>query len=207
MFPLGTVLLPGEALPLHVFEPRYRAMVQDCMASADGPRFGVVLITRGREVGGGDERADVATMARIVELDDLGDGRFALMVIAGERLRVRTWLPDDPYPQADVEPWPDDLEPADDLSELFAQAIERVADVRELAAASSPESPLVPPPPTGRAELPDDDGLAAYRLASHGLLGQADRFRVLTASGPAQRLRVLSEALDDVAAALRFRTQ
>ena len=65
MFPLGTVLLPGAYLSLHVFEPRYRALVQACL---DGtPEFGVALIERGSEVGGGDARFDVGCVARIVE--------------------------------------------------------------------------------------------------------------------------------------------
>ncbi len=64
MFPLGTVLLPGQTLPLHVFEPRYRELVRVCL-DGDGT-FGVVLIERGSEVGGGDVRApNVGTVARI----------------------------------------------------------------------------------------------------------------------------------------------
>ena len=66
MFPLGTVLLPGAVLPLHVFEPRYRALVADCLAGEQ--EFGVVLIERGSEVGGVDVRRDIATVARIVEM-------------------------------------------------------------------------------------------------------------------------------------------
>ena len=54
MFPLGTVLFPHAPLPLHIFEPRYRALVQECI-DGDG-EFGVVLIERGFEVGGGDTR-------------------------------------------------------------------------------------------------------------------------------------------------------
>lgn len=53
MFPLGTVLLPGAILPLHVFEPRYQQLVRDCL-DAPEHEFGVVLIDRGSEVGGGD---------------------------------------------------------------------------------------------------------------------------------------------------------
>ena len=58
MFPLGTVLFPYAVLPLHVFEPRYRALTEHCLAG-DGC-FGVVLIERGSEVGGGDTRFAVA---------------------------------------------------------------------------------------------------------------------------------------------------
>ena len=66
MFPLGTVLFPYATLPLHVFEPRYRVLVHDCLAS-DAPEFGVVLIERGSEVGGGDVRFRTGTVARLVE--------------------------------------------------------------------------------------------------------------------------------------------
>jgi Lon protease-like protein len=53
MFPLERAMLPGEELPLRIFEPRYSAMISDCLAM-DDPAFGVVLIAAGREVGGGD---------------------------------------------------------------------------------------------------------------------------------------------------------
>src|SRR5438067_8283912 len=101
MFPLGTVLFPYAVLPLHVFEPRYRALTETCLRG-DG-RFGVVLIERGSEVGGGDARFSVGTCARIVEAAELTDGRWVLMVLGTERLRVERWLADDPYPQAEVD--------------------------------------------------------------------------------------------------------
>ena len=101
MFPLGTVLLPSALLPLHVFEPRYRALVRDCLA---GDReFGVVLIERGSEVGGGDVRFDVGTRARIVEAAELDDGRWVLILVGDGPGPGATWLPDDPYPRAEVE--------------------------------------------------------------------------------------------------------
>src|SRR5260370_38243553 len=65
MFPLGTVLLPFAHLPLHIFEPRYRALVKDC-TPGDG-EFGVVLIERGHEVGGGDVRFEGGPVAHIVQ--------------------------------------------------------------------------------------------------------------------------------------------
>jgi len=87
MFPLGTVLFPGALLPLHVFEPRYRAMVRDCVAADH--EFGVVLIERGSEVGGGDIRAMVGTVARIVQLAETPDGRYALVAAGTRRIRIR----------------------------------------------------------------------------------------------------------------------
>src|SRR5688572_25865098 len=105
MFPLGSVLVPGMVLPLHVFEARYRALVRDCVAG-DG-EFGVVLIERGSEVGGGDVRTDVGTVARIVQADEMPDGRFALGAVGVRRVRVQRWLDDDPYPRAELADWPD----------------------------------------------------------------------------------------------------
>ncbi|WP_371820785.1 LON peptidase substrate-binding domain-containing protein [Tsukamurella sp. PLM1] len=127
MFPLGAVLLPGEELPLRIFEPRYRAMIEHCLA-ADG-RFGVVLIERGSEVGGGDVRTDVGTVAVIDRYVRKPDGGYTLTCLGTDRLRVVQWLPDDPYPRADVEIWPDDVQPAVDLIPLLGKRdeIERLA--------------------------------------------------------------------------------
>src|SRR5947207_15568149 len=105
MFPLGAVLFPHLVLPLHVFEPRYRQLTLDCLA---GDReFGVVLIERGHEVGGGDERFAQGTVAHILEAAEFEDGRWALVTVGTRRIRVREWLPDDPYPQALVQDAPD----------------------------------------------------------------------------------------------------
>jgi len=73
MFPLSTVLFPHAQIPLHVFEPRYRALTADCLAG--DARFGIVLIARGSEVGGGDERMTVGTRAVITHAASLADGR------------------------------------------------------------------------------------------------------------------------------------
>src|ERR1700704_3085588 len=106
MFPLGSVLFPSLVLPLNVFEPRYRALVHDCLAG--DPEFGVVLIERGSEVGGGDVRSRVGTVARIVQVGELPDGRFTLLTVGTRRVVVARWLPDDPFPLAEVRDWPDD---------------------------------------------------------------------------------------------------
>jgi len=136
MFPLGTVLLPFAHLPLHIFEPRYRALVKDCLAG-DG-EFGVVLIERGHEVGGGDVRFEVGTVARIVQTAELPDGRWLVDAVGTERFRVAEWLPEDPYPQAVVEPLDD--EPFDAAPEAEAagrrSAVERWRVREELSSPS-----------------------------------------------------------------------
>jgi uncharacterized protein len=198
MFPLGTVLLPGGVLPLHVFEPRYRQLVVDCLADDSGdPEFGVTLIERGSEVGGGDQRAAVGVVARIVQVEPLPDGRYALVTVGTRRIRVNAWLPDDPYPLADVDDWRDVDPDAPELPARVAAATDRLREVLDLAARLGGAPP--------EFELSDDPLVASYHLASLSPLGPADRYRLLCATSPAERLDLLAECLDDVEAMLRFR--
>ncbi|HEY2427482.1 MAG TPA: LON peptidase substrate-binding domain-containing protein, partial [Acidimicrobiales bacterium] len=104
MFPLGLVHFPGVPLPLQVFEPRYRQLTLDCL---DGDRqFGVVLIERGSEVGGGDVRTAVGTMTTIVDAGFNERGLIRLDTVGTRRIRVVRWLEDDPYPRAELEDLP-----------------------------------------------------------------------------------------------------
>lgn len=200
MFPLGTVLLPGGVLPLHVFEERYRRMVVDCLRTDGTPEFGQALITHGTEAGGGDERADVGTVAQMVQVEALGEGRYALVTVGTRRIRVNAWLPDDPYPRADVDDWPDVNPEPDGLAVEVAAAHARVRAALALAA----ELGEIPVDVT-ETEISDDPLVATYHLASLAPIGPADRFRLLAASGPSERLDVLDEVLDDVEAMLKFR--
>lgn len=199
MFPLGSVLLPGELLPLHVFEPRYRRLVIDLLEDDDGePEFGVTLIERGSEVGGGDERLEIGTIARIVHIDALDTERYALVAVGMQRLIVRAWLPDDPYPLADVDELPDAAVDVD-LTGRLAEALERVQGVYAKAAELGhliPDRELV---------IADDPSQATFDLAALAPLGPADRYRLLAAADPLDRLRRLEIALADVEAILNFR--
>ena len=203
MFPLQSALLPDEDLPMQIFEPRYTALVRDCMRDED-PHFGVVLISHGREVGGGDVRCGVGTVARITECVDLADsGRFVLRCRTGERIRVCDWLPDDPYPQAMVEAWPDEPgEPVtagqlDELEDRVMALFERIAAARNF---SLPERAVV----LGTDADTLDPGMRLYALASRVPIGAADRYAVLAAPSAAERLAALSEAVDSVAAVIEF---
>jgi Lon protease-like protein len=202
MFPLGTVLLPGGVLPLHVFEDRYLRMFREILADdVHPPEFGVALITKGWEAGGGDERSMVATSARILDMQATPDGRYVLAAVGTDRLRVNAWLPDDPYPIADVDLWTDDdIVTADDdaVRERVRRTHARIDDLNALASGLGDETP----PPT---EVSDDPVLAVYHLGSLAPIGPSDRFRLLAAPGLRERLDVLDEALDDVAAVLAFR--
>ncbi len=201
MFPLGSVLLPGAVLPLHVFEPRYRQLVVDCLADDDGePEFGVALIERGWEVGGGDERSDVGTVARMVRVEALDGGRYALVAVGTRRIRVNAWLPDDPYPIADVEDWPDADTEAAGLGGRVEALTARLGEVLALAARLG-EAPA----DVDLGMISDDPLVASYHLTALAPLGPADNYRLLCAPTPGARLDQLATALDDIEAVLRFR--
>jgi hypothetical protein len=180
MFPLGSVLAPGGVLPLHVFEPRYRALMADCL-DGDG-RFGVVLIERGSEVGGGDHRADVGTMATVEQYERFDDGRFAVVAVGRDRFRVAEWLDDAPYPRAVVDAWHDlPLDPGDEvLLTEAAHAVERFRPAGDPLPERSPEP-----------------SLASHQLTALAPLGPYDHYRLLCEPGPAARLRELMNLLDD----------
>jgi Lon protease-like protein len=206
MFPLGTVLLPGGVLPLHVFEPRYRQLVEDCLVAPE-PHFGVTLIERGSEVGGGDVRSDVGTLAQMVQVGRTDDGRFGVLSVGLRRIRVREWLPDDPYPIADVEDWPEDLSGTDD-SDAWAALVDRVLRrVRRSVAWSvelgdRPADAIV----TDAADLgAEDPVLLSHRMVGLAPLGPADHRSLLGEAGPVARLERLEGLLDDVDLLLQFR--
>ncbi|HZN84252.1 MAG TPA: LON peptidase substrate-binding domain-containing protein [Mycobacterium sp.] len=201
MFPLEVAMLPGEELPLRIFEPRYTALVQDCLA-ADDPAFGVVLISAGREVGGGDTRSDVGALAHITECADFGDGRYRLRCVMAERIRVLEWHPDDPYPRAMVEVWPDepgpavDVEAIRDVEDRMAALFERIARVR--GAEVNPRDIVA------GADASGDAAMWLYALASRVPMGQADRYAVLSAPTVAARTAALRDAVETVTAMVEF---
>ena len=91
LFPLTVTLFPGGTLPLQIFEPRYRALLRDCLAGDE--RFGVVLIAEGVEVGGPAVPHLTGTIARIAMLEELADGRAELVTVGERRFRIEeTWL-------------------------------------------------------------------------------------------------------------------
>ena len=100
LFPLHVVLFPGSAMPLHVFETRYRALMERVLS--DDRRFGVLAIRRGREVGGYADTFRIGTMAVVEQVQRAPDGSMAIIVTGHERFAVDVRLPDDPYPVGEV---------------------------------------------------------------------------------------------------------
>jgi uncharacterized protein len=110
LFPLNTVLFPGQMLPLHIFEDRYRLMIRRCLAE-DLP-FGVVLIKRGPEVGGQVEPYEVGTIARILKSSHQSDGTIDIVTVGQERFSILHLIHDQPYLRGEVKALPM-REPAD----------------------------------------------------------------------------------------------
>jgi Lon protease-like protein len=196
MFPLGTVLFPYGVLPLHVFEDRYRALVEVCLAGDH--EFGVVLIERGSEVGGGDTRFEVGTVARIVEAGRFPDGRYALLTHGAARFRVREWLPDDPYPRADVELL-DEREPAGDDTRRRASVEQHLRRLLALA------SELGASVPASEVALDRDPVRAGFEAGALAPIGALDAQRVLEIDDPSARLDALDALLTDTASLFELR--
>jgi uncharacterized protein len=188
MFPLGTVLFPTEFLPLQVFEPRYRALTRDCMAG--DRQFGVVLIERGHEVGGGDVRTDVGTIARIVESAELPDGRIVLATFGMRRIRVARWLDDDPYPRAEVTDFrePPAAAAAEPLYHEVQALLRKALALRAELGDSVTESTI---------ELADDPGLGSFQVSAVAPLGAFDKHLLLCTTSADERLNVLRRLLAD----------
>jgi Lon protease-like protein len=198
MFPLGTVLFPHAVLPLHLFEPRYLELAEHVL-QADG-RFGVVLIERGHEVGGGDARFGVGTVARIVEAARTPDGRYLLAAVGTDRIRVRRWLPDDPYPRAEVEAIRDPKRVAPEAM-THRDAVERLL-TRVLAMRAELGEPTSP---VDAAQLDADPVRASYEAAALAPVGPLDAQRLLELDDPVTRLAALEGALTEAVEVLEFR--
>lgn len=197
MFPLGTVLVPHQVLPLQVFEPRYTELVRHCLAT--DRRFGVVLIERGSEVGGGDVRFDVGTVAQIGEYAESPDGRYALATIGTDRFRITHWLTEDPYPRAEVELLVDrglvDRGPNAGEQRLAVVAgFDRILALARARGATIPED-LV---------LDDDPVRAGWEATALAPIGPLDVLAILREDDPAQRLERVAAALADAAELLEL---
>ncbi len=196
MFPLGRVLLPGEALPLRVFEPRYYEMMDRVVAGSG--EFGAVLIARGWEVGGGDERFDVATVVRVVQDIPLGEGQRTVIGVGTERIRIAEWLSDDPYPRAEVVPFVDEpgTGPSPAAIRLTAQSVRRIYALASELGADVAGQDLI---------LPEEPGAALWRLCSLAPLGPMDRQRLLELTSGAERAQQLAALVADAADDLTLR--
>lgn len=190
MFPLGSVLFPHLPLPLRLFEPRYLQMLGNLLEEPE-PAFGVVLIERGHEVGGGDHRFSTGTLARIVQVESGADA-MGVMAVGTDRFEVSAWLPDAPYPQAQIEPiapleWDDDLGPLRaEVEEVVRRALSMSRD------AVWPHD----------IEVAEDPMVASWQLAAITPAGPLDQLSLLRSGDTAELLhntRALAEQACEIA--------
>jgi len=189
LFPLGTVLVPGLLLPLHVFEPRYRQLVRDLQQREPRDRvFGVVAIREGHDVGERGVKAlnDVGTLAVVDEIHTYADGRYDLRTSGDTRFRVHALVDEGtPYHCAEVE-WlaEDDPADADTAARLSAEVcrrfdLYRAAVVRAGAVEGGPMR-AQPPRPRPQAEHGSAPGVGDH----------TQRPRLLQAATTVDRLRL-----------------
>lgn len=180
MFPLGSVLFPHTPLALRVFEERYLVLLGRLL-DAEDPAFGVVLIERGRETGGGEQRFGVGTLARLTRVLPQQD-QISLVAQGAERVEVVSWLEDDPYPRADLRVLPD-LEWHDALAPLLEEAEHIVR--RVLGRAGEVGAARWDPD----VELSDEPLARAWQVAAIAPLSEMDRFQLLRSSTAGGLLR------------------
>lgn len=186
LFPLSHVLLPGMPLPLHIFEQRYRELLDDIAAAPGGACFGVVVLRTGTEAvtrhtrSAGPDVEDIGTLAEIIEMEPRDDGTSDVLAVGSRRFRIESLLPEGkPYLRAEVEFLPEDdgdLTPdlesrARELIDIYDAILMRLAgratgtelptDANQLSYQISARLPL---PPIERQALLADE-LTADRLA------------------------------------------
>ena len=175
LFPLGIVLLPTERVPLHIFEPRYRELIGECIEQES--EFGLVFADENgvRELG---------TRARVDEvLEQFDDGRMNIVVEGGERFRVETLTRGRAFMTAEVAPV------ADDGDEPGADAVARaVSSFRALAAAAEADA----------GELDEEAEGLSFRLAAQVELAPESKQELLELRSEQQRLEMVAELLDGV---------
>jgi Lon protease-like protein len=188
MFPLSSVVFPGAKFSLRIFEERYLAMIDDCIHSKTG--FGVCLIEKGHEVGGGDQRYEIGTQVSIRQVEDSGSGQFQLNCLGERRIRVIEWLPEVPYPNALIK-----NEEANDFGSLSEDEVRGLNEI--LASTYTKFAKLSRATFSPLPVITDITIRTLYQLAELSFLGPYDRYRILATETLDERLRLLKELLVD----------
>lgn len=191
MFPLSTVLMPAMPLSLRIFEERYLKLTGDLILE-ENPEFGVVLIGRGAEVGGGERRMSVGTLASVTDIGTL-DQFYGIESIGTQRFRVNAWLPDDPYPFADIDFIPD----LNWDEKLLPSKLALESRVRNLLSIASEFGDLQY---GGDTEFSDDPMNACWQFAGVLPVGPLDQFDLLNSESPEELIARTNEvvaALED----------
>ena len=189
LFPLATVLFPQAPMPLHVFEPRYRRLMEDCLAGDQ--EFGILPRldeTPEREIAPGT----VGCVARIEHTQSLPDGRSNVLLRGGERFAlVRFVTTGAPYFKGIVDEIPDDEVPAYATRDLASRVRDLFSRVATAARTIADDRAPVP-------DLPNDDKSLAFVVAQYLDLDLASKYRVLASRSPVDRLRQVDGVLSPI---------
>lgn len=183
LFPLNAVLFPNQALPLHIFEERYKLMINTCLAQ-EKP-FGVVLIYSGDEVGESAIPHPVGTLARIINWEWLPDGRMNILTIGERRFRIVEYVDFDlPYLVGAVEYW--DEEPADapDLPKLMSSVGDNFVDYLTLIMSLADQAL-----PVSQLKLPDHPSTLSFHIASNLQIDMNEKQELLEEPSALSRLQ------------------
>lgn len=194
IFPLSTVLMPAMPLSLRIFEERYLKLTGDLILE-ENPEFGVVLIARGPEVGGGEKRLEIGTMASVTDIGTLNQF-YGIESVGAQRFRVNSWLPDDPYPMADIDFIPDLIW----NESLMSARIQLETKVRNLLAFASEFGDLQYGSET---EFSDDPIDACWQLAGVLPLGPLDQVDLLNSQSADELISKTFEVVETLEEALR----
>ena len=203
MFPLGRAVLPGEFVPLRVFEPRYLSMFEWLIKQGtEQIMFGTVMIQRGSEVGGGDVRSAIGLAMQARDMAWSEDRTRAALIAEGtEVFEVVDWLPEATFPRAIVDmraPSPESVDGPFAISYSAAAAV--VRELRGVAFESG--ASIDPTVVVGDAHGSKES--AAWTLCRLAPLDDLDRYKLLRVVDPTDRLIVLNALCQDRTETFRF---
>lgn len=192
LFPLGTVLLPGASLPLHIFEPRYRQLTADLMAGTVPSRqFGIVAVRQGVQPATDDPTAlyEIGCSALLREVRQLPDGRFDVVASGQQRFRIlHVDETSSPYQVASVEYLPDEtIQPGDEEMAQLLSIAARAAHRQYCETAWRDDD--------WREPTESEPSVLAHLLAADCLLAMEDKQRLLEETYPLKRLREIRRLL------------
>ena len=181
MFPLGMVVFPHQIVGLCVFEERYQVMLNDLTDDV----FATCLITRGCEVGGGDERTSVGTLVQILDSRQVANGQTLLMVEGTGCVEVSNWLSDAPYPRATVRERAGEGEVD---RALLAYAESAVRSLRTLQSEVHTDVCL-----RRDCDMDADPLVRSWQLCALTPMSVLDQFAMMSLANVNDRLRMLAE--------------
>lgn len=196
LFPLNSVLFPGAVLNLHIFEPRYKQMINECLESGEG--FGVTLIAEGAEAGDPNVLPhDVGSIAEIVDVQPLPFGRYFISTVGRNRFRIREVISREPYLIAEVDELEEPEQYGDrEVNELLPAVLERFEEYLAMLVEFSGQESTI--------DLPDDDPLStSYLIGDMLQVAERVKQRLLELADTKARLRAEYDFLDRLLPQLR----